>query len=325
MKNPAEARQMAPVEEIEMHAADWLARRVCDDWTDAQQADLDSWLSKSPTHRIAFLRLDSAWGHTYRLSILRHADGNSKVERARKNRPHLRRMLAVLTAVSVLGACLAFYLSRPRMEVFATPIGGHKTINLADGSQIELNTGTSLRANLDSGQRTIWLDKGEAYFQVRHDPARPFVVMADGHRVLDIGTKFLIRRDADHLEVSVVEGRIQFDAGAARAKPTVLTPGDVMIATANSAVIHRKPLQKLANELSWRHGLLAFDNARLADVVTEFNRYNDGKIIIASTAIDNLIVGGTFPITNVKAFTDLVQDVLGLHVEKRGNETVISR
>jgi len=95
--------------------------------------------------------------------------------------------------------------------------------------------------------------------------------------------------------------------------------------TANSAVIHRKPLQKLANELSWRHGLLAFDNARLADVVTEFNRYNDGKIVIASTAIDNLIVGGTFPITNVKAFTDLVQDVLGLHVEKRGNETVISR
>jgi transmembrane sensor len=330
MRNPGEAYQLAPenVEEIEMHAADWLARRVCDDWTEAQQTDLDSWLSKSPAHRIAFLRLDSAWRHTYRLSVLRHRlDEHSNVEHVRKNRPYFRSMFAVLMAVSVVIAGLALYLSRARMEVFATPVGGHKTINLADGSQIELNTDTSLRARLDSAQRTIWLDKGEAYFQIRHDPARPFVVMADGHRVLDIGTKFLVRRNADRLEVSVVDGRVQFDVSAdvTQATPTVLMPGDVMVATANSTVVHRAPLRKLANELSWRHGLLAFENARLADVVAEFNRYNDERLIIASTKIDGLMVGGTFPTTNVKAFTDLVQDVLGLHVERRGNETVISR
>ena len=57
--------------------------------------------------------------------------------------------------------------------------------------------------------REIWLDKGEAYFQVRHDAAHPFVVMAMGHRVEDVGTKFVVRRRADSIEITMLDGRVQ--------------------------------------------------------------------------------------------------------------------
>ena len=191
----------------------------------------------------------------------------------------------------------------------------------------ELNTDTVLRTNLEANRRTVWLYKGEAYFQIKHDAARPFIVMADGHRVMDLGTKFLVRRNTVQLEVAVVEGRVQFDTAqdTPQARSAVLTSGDVIVATANATAMMRKSPQKLANELSWRRGLLIFDNATLATVAAEFNRYNSGQIVIADPAVNRLVVGGTFPVNDVKAFAELAQDVLGLHVERRGDETVISR
>ena len=79
--------------------------------------------------------------------------------------------------------------------MFSTEVGGHETVTFSDGTRIELNTNTVLRARMTTAQRTVWLDKGEAYFQVKHDPAHPLTVIA-GHRVTDLGTEFLVRDDA---------------------------------------------------------------------------------------------------------------------------------
>jgi transmembrane sensor len=324
----AHAEIATGAEAIEARAAEWLAHRVSDDWTEMQQAELNVWLMQSPAHRIAFLRLGSAWGHTYRLSVLRTPTREHAAVAAKSaNWRLLGRSVAILAIVALLTSAVAIYLSAPRMEIFTTATGSHQTIRLADGSQIELNTDTILRASLNEVRRTIWLDRGEAYFQIRHDAARPFVVIAQGHRVLDIGTKFLVRRNTDRLEVAVVEGRVQFDTASdtPQARSTVLGQGDVIVASGNTTSVTREPPQRLANELSWRRGLLAFDNARLADVVAEFNRYNEQKIVIADPAINRLVIGGTFPTTDIDAFAELAQDVLGLRVEKRGDRTVISR
>jgi transmembrane sensor len=324
----ARAEMASGAEAIEARAADWLAQRVSEDWTQEQQAELNAWLAQSPAHRVAFLRLDGAWGHTYRLSVLRSsAQERAPVAAGNRNWRLLGRGVAALAIAVLLSAAAAIYLSAPRVEIFTTATGSHQTIKLADGSQIELNTDTVLRASLNENRRTVWLDKGEAYFQIRHDAARPFVVIAQGHRVLDIGTKFLVRRNTDRLEVAVVEGRVQFDTASdtPQARSTILGQGDVIVAAGNTTAMTREKPQRLANELSWRRGLLAFDNARLADVVAEFNRYNDQKIVIADPAVNRLVIGGTFPTTDINAFTELAQDVLGLHVEKRGDRTVISR
>ena len=64
---------------------------------------------------------------------------------------------------------------------------------------------TVLRARVSAHERLVTLERGEAYFQIAHDPKHPFVVMAGDHRVTDLGTKFLVRRDNKTLEVAVTE------------------------------------------------------------------------------------------------------------------------
>ncbi len=69
-----------------------------------------------------------------------------------------------------------------------------------------------IRVANEANPRKIWLDRGEAYFQIKHDSSRPLTVMTRSYRIVDLGTKFLVRQEDDRLEVSLVEGRARFEA-----------------------------------------------------------------------------------------------------------------
>ena len=79
--------------------------------------------------------------------------------------------LAILAIIGVTAG--KFLVPHAQVRTFTTPVGGHEVVSFADGTKIELNTNTVLRASMTTDQRTVWLDKGEAYFQVKHDAAHP--------------------------------------------------------------------------------------------------------------------------------------------------------
>jgi transmembrane sensor len=106
---------------------------------------------------------------------------------------------------------------------------------------------------------------------------------------------------------------------------TDLTPGDVVVATAEKVTISRKTESRLANELAWRRGLLVFNYSTLADAAAEFNRYNAKKIVVSDSAAARLTVMGKFPANNVDLFGQVAKSVLGVRVEDRGNELVITK
>ena len=180
--------------ELRARAAVWLERRDCADWSLKDQTELDEWLAQSPGHMVAFLRAEAAWIRADRFS----AFGPAMPESAAPSRlfaPMLLKIAAALGLVAVLGVAASAMLSRPHERIYSTPIGGRETISFADGSRIELNTDTVLRARMTTEERVVWLDKGEAFFRIKHDAAHPFVVMVGDHRVTDLGTKFMVRRD----------------------------------------------------------------------------------------------------------------------------------
>jgi len=321
-KSPAGAK------DIQLRAAEWIAERhESGEWTNEDQAALDAWLAESPAHLLAYWRLDAAWNRTHTLAEARGAASES---RARLRLPLFLKIAAVLAAVAILGLASANYALVPHDRVYSTPVGGHETVSFADGSRIELNTDTVLRARMTTDQRIVWLDKGEAYFQVKHDPAHPFIVMAGDHRVTDLGTKFTVRRETGRLQVAVMQGRVWLDeTGKAQKSHTpqtaMLTPGDFATATPDSISVTRKSQAQLAGSLSWRHGVLVFKYATLADAVAEFNRYNREQLVIADPGAAKLTIVGTFPTNQVDAFIDAAQTIFGLKVKPRGNEIVISR
>ncbi len=310
--------------DIEATAADWLQRRNFWNWSKDDQAALDAWLAESMAHNLAYWRLEAAWDRTERLEALRAAaPENAPAAR----RPALFKIAAALAAVAAIGVVAAHYIFIPRDRIFSTPVGGREVVTFADGTRVELNTDTVLRARMTTQDRTIWLDKGEAYFQVKHDPAHPFVVFAGDHRITDLGTKFLVRRDPGRLEVALMEGRVRFGAIDAlpKSKSALLVPGDVVTATASTIFVTHKSQPALVSQLGWQHGVLVFDNMTLADAASEFNRYNRQKLVIADPSAARLTIVGTFHTTDVKAFIDVAQDVFKLRVESNGNEIVISR
>jgi transmembrane sensor len=306
-------------------AAFVIAQREHSNWSEEEQGELDSWLAQSPAHMVAYLRVDSAWGKADRLSALRPPETESLLSRLR---PVVLRAAAVFAVIAILGVVAASLVPRaPQDRVYTTPVGGRETVSFADGTQIELNTNTILRARMNTEQRIVWLEKGEAFFRVKHDRAHPFIVFVGDRRVTDLGTQFVVRREAKKFQVAVVQGRVWFDGSDAQdaSQSALLTPGDVVTATADKMVMRKEAVRDITAELSWQHGVLVFNHTSLADAVAQINRYNAAKLTIANEDVAHLQIGGTFRATDPALFARAACTMLGLHLENRGNETVIVR
>jgi len=317
----------ASAENIEVEAAEWLQRRHFWRWVDEDQRQLDEWLGQTPAHLVAYLRLEAALSRADRLAALRRPLSTRLVQFARKGWwPGLGRVAAGLAVAGLIGFAISQTSSAPRDRSYSTAVGERKIITLADGSRIELNTDTVLRLSTGE-QRKVWLDKGEAFFQIHHDVVHPFSVVAGDHRVVDLGTRFVIRKYESRIEVSLVEGSARVDTlnPWRSTQSALLTPGDVVVATANTMSLMKRPAASLVDELGWRHGLLIFHDTTLAEAVAEFNRYSTHKIAISDPAVAYLVVGGTFPATDATMFVRAAERLFKLHTETRGNETVIGR
>jgi transmembrane sensor len=205
-------------------------------------------------------------------------------------------------------------------------VGGRKTVALADGSIIDLNTDTRIRVSDDGQKRHVKLDKGEAFFQVRHDPKHPFVVIAGNRRIVDLGTKFSVRVDGDDVSVTVQEGHVRVENIG---HPDLSAPVDLrqdveLIASADTTMLTRRSPAQVDQTLGWRSGMLIFTDETLADVVAEFNRYNDRKMEISDGEIANTKIAGSFQATNVRAFIRLLRRAFGFQVEESGDRIIIS-
>jgi transmembrane sensor len=233
------------------------------------------------------------------------------------------KIAAAVLLLAVAGAGV-FVLERPADRVYATALGEHQTLRLSDGSRIELNTNTEVR--IAQSGRAVTLERGEAFFQIVHDETRPFIVTVGEHRVIDLGTKFDIRKEKDRLEVALIEGKARVEATSADApKSTLLAPGDVMVATAHGVSLKKRTSESLSDQLGWRRDVIVFDHTALAQAAAELNRYNAKKIVIADPVAAKVKIGGTFPVNGTAQLVDVARDLFNLNVKDRGDEVIISR
>jgi transmembrane sensor len=323
---------------IEIRAADWIAerdRRLQDgSWTAQREAALGAWLDAATAHRVAYLRLDAVWRRADRMQALRPL-ARPPVQFARLRnwvsqiRPSWRGLAAVpMLLILFVGAGL--WVRETAMpansglteEVFVTERGGRTPLALADGSRVTLNTATRLRTAITPTLRSVWLDEGEAHFEITHDPKRPFEVIVGAQRVRVLGTTFSVRREPNGLRVSVLEGRVQLDRDRGNRR-ILLTRGDVALANDQHVVIGKRSARQLLDELGWLEGKLIFDQASLADVALEFNRYSTRQLLVDETAA-RIQVGGAFDATNVEGFARLLHAGFGLDIRVGRDEIRVS-
>ncbi|HVP86297.1 MAG TPA: FecR domain-containing protein [Rhizomicrobium sp.] len=312
---------------VEDQAADWFDKKHFWPWTEAEEAAFNIWLAQSPAHEIAYWRLEAGWTRAERMAALKHPLRRTAKLPSKRFFLGVARAAAALAVLGVLG--LSFGLpSKTQEATYSTPIGAHRVVRLADGSTIELNTNTRLKVLSGGKARQARLEKGEAFFNIKHDTAHPFVVLAAGRKVTDLGTKFILRLDGDkRLVMTLTEGRARLDATTADQvhRQATLEPGDVAIATDFALRLKKSAPRDVVRELGWREGKLIFDHTTLADAVAQFNRYNTQQLRIDDPAIAARTVSGTFRTTNTSDFASLARDVLGLKLERKQGVIVIAR
>lgn len=313
---------------VEQRAAEWLMRREEPEWSPAEQEALDRWLEESIAHKAAYWRLDHGWREADRIAALGSQPRSAGVA-ARRWWSRSFAAAAAIAAVVTAGSAILPYLpkSEPSALTAQTQIGERGTMKLGDGTKVELNTASRARASIGEKRRDVWLDEGEAYFEVAHDRSRPFTVHAGDATVTVLGTKFGVRRVGERVTVSVAEGRVQVESRSARndaARATVIVAGDTAFSGDGALMLAPRSPERVEDELAWRQGVLRFDQETLANVAAEFNRYNRRKIVVTDPNVAAIRIGGTFHASNSDAFLRLLQDAYGLDVSRDAHEVKIS-
>lgn len=339
--------RMPDREAIDLAAAQWLARLENENATAEDLRAFHAWRRQSEHHHAAFDAAAKLWGGLDLLEELNDYAAASETQNANA-RPWdaLSRRMAVAAAASLallVGAGVALhetvFSEREHRELHATEIGEQKTIDLPDGSVIEMNTNSALEIVYSADARRVSLVHGEAYFNVEPDSERPFSVHAEDRAITAVGTEFMVRVREQIVDVVVAEGRVAlaitngaFAASAVQEHgEPFLTSSPLLELTAGQSAAfddkvesldHIEP-DALRRRLSWRNGMLAFAGEPLGDVVADVSRYTQTVIEIEDDALRALPVAGYFKAGEVDAMFEALTLMGGVEVERIDETTVL--
>jgi transmembrane sensor len=223
--------------------------------------------------------------------------------------------------VGLAAAALMLWLARPRTqsENLASPMAVRQTLNLADGTRVELNAQTNLQIEITRNGRRVRLASGEAFFAVHKEAARPFIVETPAGSVRVTGTQFDVRAEtAAPLEVTVVEGSVQVrpaDMAGRPGAPVLLGAGAQLSAGPSGVEVRALSATALDDALAWRQGQIVFADVPLRTALARFARYH-GRGITATAAAAEMRVGGRYSLDDLDGFLASleVEDVLPVPV-----------
>ena len=351
--------------QITDEAAQWAVALDAGALSAAQRRDLAGWLLASPQHvrelllaaslldavgEVAAdaLPIDALLADTAPeiIPLLGQAGGGAV--RTRRQGRHPALWMGGIAAAAVVALALSVAPSLfgdDRATIaFETRLGEQRRMTLDDGSVVHVNTQSAVRVRYAHDRRTVELVRGEALFDVAHDPARPFRVIAGEMVTEAIGTTFNVYRDGDSISVAVIagkvavatendvierliepagDGRADTAPGVARAEDgrLVLSAGqraDLALATRSMDIAPAK----VRAVQSWRLGQLVFERETLDRIAAQFNRYNRTRIEIADPRVAGMQVSGVFDTDDPDSLIAAL-DLLGGVAVDRSDPSVI--
>ncbi len=249
--------------------------------------------------------------------------GRAETPRRTDSRWMLVSGLAAGVAVIALSTWLA--IGSLGAQVYATRIGEQRSLQLEDGSTVHLNARSRLRVRFTAELRQLELIEGEALFKVASDASRPFRVAADESVIQAIGTQFNVHRRASGTVVSVLEGavRVEQTQAAGAAPSTTLKAGEEVRIGKDGRRI-QQVVASPGNVTAWRQHRLVFQGDTLADIATEFNRYNvSPQIRIEGEVAATRHFAGTFDTDAPQALIEALAADASLQITRTDREIVI--
>jgi len=339
---------MTRATDIEQRASEWIIRSEGGDFTDGQRVEMERWLTE-PRNRITFLRIREAWRRAGRMRSARPLDGNvdpdllksadltfrAAVDTNGSGWPFRVAAGAALSLILYLVGLAGWITLSPSDWIkYTTSIGGYENIALADGSGIQLNTDSEIKARLTPRVREVQLIRGEALFKVANDRHRPFTIKAANVAVYvnqaDDASALVVRlRAPSAIDVSVTRGSVVLEPSErlfdlafrhSAAATSTIVEGDTAAIRPEGVHLTRVGLDELNRKLSWTAGLLSFQGETLAEVTDEFNRYNRKHLLVTDPSIANRRIGGAFQATDPDSFVSALRKGFGVRAQELPQE-----
>lgn len=315
-------------------AAYWATKIDFGTLSATQEAELANWLAQDPLHQGALLRAQATLAYLDRGRALvasgACADEPAAPVGASSIAPRRRFLQFAVGGTAMLAAGLGaiFVLPRIGRDEIRTDIGEVRRVPLADGSVAVINTASRIAVALKPEQRAIRLEEGEAWFQVAHDKARPFIVEAGDVRVRAVGTAFAVRRRAEGADVMVTEGVVEtWIEGRAGSLRRLAAGARSYIAPdpqSTASTVEGTP-QDVERALAWRGGEIILDGQTVDYAVAELNRYNRQHIVVADEALGQERLVGYFRTSDPARFASAVADMTGAQVAVRDGDILLTR
>lgn len=304
-------------------AAAWLAVLHGPGRTQATEKGFFKWLQASPDHARAFEEATEIWEDSRNLP--RGARFPRAVAAVRW------KSMAVAAAAVALFVVVGFILHWQYAGV-ATGVGEQRVLTLKDGTQVVLNTATRVVVSYDRQARTVELKSGEALFEVAKRPAWPFIVIAGDRRIRALGTAFVVRREEDRVDVTLVEGKVTVtDASTAAPDPAVLAPPGAQLVvlspgqrmTFDDTGVAQLDHPKLENVLAWQRREVALDDTPLSKAIAEVNRYSTRPVVLEQQQAARVHVSGLFRTGDSLSFARAVAAAYHLELVEQPHRIVL--
>lgn len=309
-----------PLDAVLLEAIDWQIRLTSGTTSAHERQAFQAWLESSAEHRQAWSRLDTLLSPSLqRLQDAgRPADGLRQVL-LNEHTPSRRRRQLLGSGLAILlgtGGWLAQrqYTSAERLH---TGLGQRRTWVLEDGSQLTLNASTSLRQHFTAQQRLLHLKQGELIVQVAADTQRPFCIDTQQGRIRALGTRLLVRQEADTTLVLMLEHS---------ARLTLLDGRQLELAEGQAARMGRDGILRLPDHqeylAAWQDGRLEVRNQPLGEVIRALDAYLPGLVRL-SPAAAALPVFGIFNLDQPRQALQALDESLPIQVRRYGPLTLI--
>ncbi len=311
--DPANAQELDRWQRIWSYSVAGYQARAAEEraWANGAEAARKAWALGAEAEAGARLMEDRAWAKVLARIEAEESGGRViPIQRIRWQR------WAAAAAVLVGVLIAARWILQPSVDGFAA-LGEPRELLLRDSSAVVLSPGSTMEARMGR-ERAIKL-KGEAYFDVRRDEARPFVVDAGAVEVTVLGTAFSVSAydTADIVEVRVRHGRVRVQAGA---DSLVLRAGEHARFSKSRHILERAPAPPAE---VWGLRILHFDRAPLDEVTHQLERIYRVRVTLAHAGLARCSLTAEFDDEPIEAILGVIADTFGLRLTRDGSNYLL--
>lgn len=282
-----------------------IARYLNGDCSETEKAELLEWTSRSPVNSREYLQIKDLW------DITNHKDSKSseqlvcfykaQLEKSKRARTILIYRVAAIAAILIIGLVGNALIPKGSVEgahhlsVYSVPLGSRSKLVLFDGTEVNLNSGSSLTYSNEysSGTRRVTL-AGEGFFKIKADKKHPFIVETADFEVKATGTQFNVcsYENDSFSNTTLAEGIV--DLRMLKSNQTFkIAPGEKFKLN-RSGGNHDQITVNIESELAWKNGEFVFNSIPFPELVKRLERWYDVKLIWSGKKLESYSYSGRF-------------------------------